>query len=73
MSYVGNLSHLFENNRVLAGRLRRQDPDFFLKLKIRHIIVCGHYGCSGVQAVLRRERLGLSDNWLRHVQENANS
>src|SRR5580704_17823413 len=38
-------------------------------LHVEHVIVCGHYGCGGVEAAWRRSRLGLIDNWLGHVQD----
>ena len=39
------------------------------RLKVRDILLVGHYGCSGVQAALEGARIGLADNWLRHIQD----
>src|SRR6266567_9540003 len=40
-------------------------------LRVEHVIVCGHYGCSGIEAAWKKTPLGLIDNWLRHVQDVA--
>ena len=122
------LTHLLDNNRAWADRIRKTDPEFFERLskqqsprylwigcsdsrvpaneiiglppgevfvhrnianvvahsdlnclsvmqfavdvlQVEHIMVVGHYGCGGVRAALRQERVGLADNWIRHVQD----
>ena len=40
-------------------------------LKVEHVLVVGHYGCGGVQAVVEQRRTGLADNWLRHLEDVA--
>lgn len=60
-------------NQVFHGDLNGQSATQFAVevLQVKHIIVCGHYGCSGVRMALRGDRMGLADAWVRPIHQLA--
>ncbi|WP_370569120.1 carbonic anhydrase [Limnobacter humi] len=60
-------------NQVFHGDLNGQSATQFAVevLQVKHIIICGHYGCSGVRMALRGDRIGLADAWIRPIHQIA--
>ena len=61
-----NVANLVEHTDVNCLSVLQYAIDV---LQVKHIIVCGHYGCGGVRAAMMTQPLGLIDNWLRHVRD----
>jgi carbonic anhydrase len=61
-----NVANLVEHTDVNCLSVLQYAIDV---LQVKHIIVCGHYGCGGIRAAITAQPLGLIDNWLRHVRD----
>ncbi len=61
-----NVANLVEHTDVNCLSVLQYAVDV---LQVKHVIVCGHYGCGGIRAAMQAQPLGLIDNWLRHVRD----
>jgi carbonic anhydrase len=61
-----NVANLVEHTDVNCLSVLQYGIDV---LQVKHVIVCGHYGCGGVRAAMSQQPLGLIDNWLRHIRD----
>lgn len=61
-----NVANLVEHTDVNCLSVLQYAIDV---LEVKHVIVCGHYGCGGVRAAMESKPLGLIDNWLRHIRD----